>query len=186
MCPGYASLPRSGTGGRKALDQLRGIKTHFQGLFDIFYGRIFIKTDKGLAALNRGLDQFTAPGRCGQVLQPCLDLLDVGFHVATAINRGHEACQTARGFNGQRVIQAQHTTGGMYFGRQFCGQKEPGVMVIGKAGCARDSGPVRGVIPAEATRRSQANSLWSVPWIVLSVTLVEGFLAMGLAGHPSP
>ena len=46
-------------------------------------------------------------------------------------------------------------------------------------------GPVNGVIPAEATSRSQEKSLCRVPWVVLRVTRSRTFLPWAvLATHP--
>ncbi len=65
VVPGNAALSRTGSGGGKSLDEFGGIKPHCQGLFHIFNRRIFVKTDKGLAALHRGCDQLTSPFRAG-------------------------------------------------------------------------------------------------------------------------
>ena len=52
----------------------------------------------------------------------------------------------------------------------FFGKKKPVWLSYANCAWARVSGPVNGVIPADATKRSQSTSRWWVPWIVLKVT----------------
>ena len=72
-----------------------------------------------------------------------------------------------------------------FYSGSFEGKKKPVWLSYASSAWARESGPVTGVIPADATRRSQSISRWWVPWMVLRVTLFTRVSPWAvLATHP--
>ncbi|VTR67770.1 hypothetical protein DESC_610353 [Desulfosarcina cetonica] len=142
VVPRDAALPRAGTGGSKALDQLGHVEPHGNGLFDVLDRGVLVKADEAFPALDRRGDQLAAALGAGQSGKFFLRIGHGSAHPGTGGIGGVEAGQPSGRLDGHRIVEAGHAAGGKHLLGQVGRQEVAGQAVVAHGRPSQDKGPV--------------------------------------------